>query len=587
MNRWISLLLVYFLVFFSEHWILSTEYCSAGPWENLKEGDRTADELLKKVDNKKAEAGKHPFYQGLPKEQNYKESELSHQSQFLFKTDSASQMVRESSETRPHFKINPEKDPLVQGAQEIISNPLEAIGGKGTQAVMTTQGEKEEIIGCEESGDDGEYTCTSRLIVEVKEEKGPPQNKTLSISGPTVYREHSGLLNSWPRLKSRHFVAHISVGEPTLKSFLSHQAGIPLDQITSASVSHRGKWVHVGHKRYTYTTYVFSYTYVPIIKVPYFSWTNNCNELEQKADQGHCHYISKVCTQGPQTRTINGLPVTQDCWEETYTYNCEHPSKNDCGPLRAKGCVQIASTCKQKVGNACALYQQTYQCKGGTKTTHSITGGKTPFCLDGNCRDQGWEVNDEMMSTLAQLSILKELQGQFKEGSFFKGEDNRCSKQILSFKDCCGSGKGWGKDIGLAHCSSQEKLLNQRRKKGLCYFVGTYCAKKVLGQCITKKSTYCCFSSKLLKAFHEQGRPQIGMGWGKAKHPLCRGFTIEEIQKIDFSKLDLREVFEDLMKTYSPEKLKGTSNTLKERIETIQKGIRAPTQKQQVQRNEA
>jgi len=90
---------------------------------------------------------------------------------------------------------------------------------------------------------------------------------------------------------------------------------------------------------------------------------------------------------------------------------------------------------------------------------------------------------------------------------------------------------------------------------------------------VTKKSSYCCFGSKLLKVFHEQGRPQIGLGWGEAEFPLCRGFELEEIQKIDFSKLDLREVFEDLMKTYSPDKLKGTATHLKDRLETIQRGM--------------
>jgi hypothetical protein len=193
--------------------------------------------------------------------------------------------------------------------------------------------------------------------------------------------------------------------------------------------------------------------------------------------------------------------------------------------------------------------------------------------MDGNCRDQSWENNDEMMSSVAQLSILKEMQGNFKNGFLFKGDDNRCSKYILSFKDCCGSGKGWGNDLGLSGCSSQEKLLNKRRKVGLCHRVGTYCAKKVLGKCVKKKISFCCFSSKLLKAFHEQGRAQIGMGWGKPKHPLCRGFTIEEVQRIDFSKLDLREVFEELMKNYKPGEIGDISKQVGERLEVIKNGI--------------
>jgi conjugal transfer mating pair stabilization protein TraN len=214
-----------------------------------------------------------------------------------------------------------------------------------------------------------------------------------------------------------------------------------------------------------------------------------------------------------------------------------------------------------------------------------IQGGNTPFCMDGSCRDQGWEPNDELMSSLAQLSILKEMQGQLEGGILFKGTDNRCSKYTLSFKDCCGSEKGWGKDLGLSSCKADEKLLSKRRKKGLCHMVGTYCDKKVLNKCVKKKTSYCCFGSKLLKAFHEQGRAQIGMGWGEPEEPLCRGFTIEEIQQIDFSKLDLSEFFEDLMKTYSPSKMGNITQQVGDRLEAIKKGM-VPGYKQPKQREE-
>jgi conjugal transfer mating pair stabilization protein TraN len=206
--------------------------------------------------------------------------------------------------------------------------------------------------------------------------------------------------------------------------------------------------------------------------------------------------------------------------------------------------------------------------------------------MDGNCRDQTFENNNELMSSVAQLSILKEMQGKFKDGFLFRGEDNRCSKCILSFKDCCGAGKGWGNDLGLSGCSANEKLLNKRRKAGLCHRVGTYCAKKVLGKCVKKKTSYCCFGSKLLKAFQEQGRAQIGMGWGSPKEPLCRGFTISEIQRIDFSKLDLREVFEELMKNYKPGKMGNIGRQVGDRLEVIKKGMVPNAKMPQVKQRE-
>jgi conjugal transfer mating pair stabilization protein TraN len=269
------------------------------------------------------------------------------------------------------------------------------------------------------------------------------------------------------------------------------------------------------------------------------------------------------------------------------TYACSSPSQDDCGPLRARGCSQISSTCKEPVGKSCAVYTQTYQCKTPGKEGYAITGGQTPFCMDGNCRDQSWEMNNEMMSSLAQLSLLKEMQGKLNDGTIFQGEDKRCSKYTASFKDCCKSGKGWSKSIGMGGCGADEKALSQKRNAGLCHYVGTYCDKKekLTGICLEKKSSFCCFSNKLIKAFHEQGRPQIGLGWGDPKHPLCRGFTVDELQRIDFSKLDLREAFEDIMKDYSPEKISTVGPHIGQRMEVIKKAMRPPTEKQPPQRD--
>ena len=395
----------------------------ADPWKSLKQGDQAAKEFLNTVDQKKAEAGPHPFYDGKKtKEENLKDGALEGSSKSLIRNDPASQMVRESHENRPEFKIDVEHDPLITRTEQIGEEPLTAIGGEGTQLVEVLQGGTNEIFVCEEAGDDAIYTCHLNLLVTVKEEAGPIQQGSSTLGGPAIYSSYGYLLNHWPRERSRHFVGYIQVDPSTLKAFISNQTNIPVTQITTASTSPVGEWVRVRHKHYTFEMHQFNYSYQPRIKVPYYSWIDGCTTLEAKVDQGHCFYVSKVCTQGPQTRIIDGVSITRDCWQYTLTYACSYPSKNDCGPLRARGCAQINSTCKKMVGKSCVVYNQTYECKGPSQTTYKITGGQTPFCLDGNCRDQGWEANDEMMSSLAQLAILKEMQGLFesKEG-FFKG----------------------------------------------------------------------------------------------------------------------------------------------------------------------
>jgi conjugal transfer mating pair stabilization protein TraN len=61
---------------------------------------------------------------------------------------------------------------------------------------------------------------------------------------------------------------------------------------------------------------------------------------------------------------------------------------------------------------------------------------------------------------------------------------------------------------------------------------------------MVEKQTSCCFQSQLARIMHEQGRPQLqsfSSGWGTAQNPICRGFTPEEFQALNFSIMDLSE----------------------------------------------
>ena len=50
------------------------------------------------------------------------------------------------------------------------------------------------------------------------------------------------------------------------------------------------------------------------------------------------------------------------------------------------------------------------------------------------------------------------------------------------------------------------------------------------------------FGSKLGRILQQQGRSQLGIGWGS-----CRGLTVAEVESIDFERLDLSEFTQDLM----------------------------------------
>lgn len=96
-------------------------------------------------------------------------------------------------------------------------------------------------------------------------------------------------------------------------------------------------------------------------------------------------------------------------------------------------------------------------------------------------------------------------------------------------------------------CTEEEAYLQMKRGSNLCHYVGSYCDKKFLGYCYVRKESYCCFNSKLARIFQEQGKPQIGKGWGEAKSPNCSGFTPEEMEQLDFSKMDLSEFINEIM----------------------------------------
>jgi conjugal transfer mating pair stabilization protein TraN len=105
-------------------------------------------------------------------------------------------------------------------------------------------------------------------------------------------------------------------------------------------------------------------------------------------------------------------------------------------------------------------------------------------------------------------------------------------------------------EVLLQGCDQQDMETGMLRGSGMCHEIGSYCSSKILGICVQKSRGHCCFNTKLGRIIQEQGRPQLksfnGVGWGTAKKPYCRGFTPEEFQALDFSKMDLSEYYSDI-----------------------------------------
>jgi conjugal transfer mating pair stabilization protein TraN len=100
----------------------------------------------------------------------------------------------------------------------------------------------------------------------------------------------------------------------------------------------------------------------------------------------------------------------------------------------------------------------------------------------------------------------------------------------------------------MMSCDENEGKLALKRGAKLCHEVGEYCSDDLFfGGCIEHTTSHCCFNSVLARIVNEQGRLQVGKGWGEAEHPNCSGFTIAQLQKLDFSKMDLTEFYASIV----------------------------------------
>ena len=267
-----------------------------------------------------------------------------------------------------------------------------------------------------------------------------------------------------------------------------------------------------------------------------------------------CSLQSETCTAPNETRVINGLSVTRPCWEWSRTYQCQGllPA-NDCAALEARPeCSFSHDECLSydTDGTTCNVYDRWFQC------TTPNTGAPPPpayvcagdlYCIDGECTTVTREASTEFKDAMVAMNVMGELKDGFDPNQLkiFSGENLKCTKKVFGLSNCC-SGKG----VPLLTpwlCNSQDRDVDKKDDAGLCHYVGTYCSDKILGVCVTRKQSYCCYGSKLVRILNEQGKAQLGMQWGKPKEPDCEGFLIAQFQQLDLSRMDFREVYAEFV----------------------------------------
>ncbi|MDR5614293.1 type-F conjugative transfer system mating-pair stabilization protein TraN [Arsenophonus sp.] len=295
---------------------------------------------------------------------------------------------------------------------------------------------------------------------------------------------------------------------------------------------------------------------------PKVVWTANC-----PVDKANAVKAKAWCSQKGETRYVvkdgKRYPVTLPCWQESEEWVVSERDDNTCGRWeKDPNCSEGTRQCLQKIGNLCVKESVKFQCQQTTQGEGFLCGGKF-YCSDGKCAAIASGKNNDFGEAVSQLAALakagKDISGEGKNISAFTGKPLACRKTAIGFSNCCKS-SGWGHDIGLASCDSEEKAIGKAKEKGLVVDVGEFCAEKVLGVCLRKKHSYCVFDSKLAQIVQAQGRgSQLGVGFGNAKHPDCRGLTIDELQQVKFDLLDFTEFYDELnSKTTLPDSKKLT-----------------------------
>ena len=287
-----------------------------------------------------------------------------------------------------------------------------------------------------------------------------------------------------------------------------------------------------------------------------------------------------ICSQGKEIRIVDGVSVSEDCWQTTYTKTVDYISKDDCNKyINNSDCYHIQDKeClfKDAVGN-CVNALREYSCKTGEESYEvmrpkyisqnndsNIPGGikcKGLPCLDGKCGDNYFDKDEDMLNSTSKLSVANASKGKDMNNiSLFPGFSNNCSIRIAGSSNCCkikGQGalrKGWCHKLG-AKCTKDEIDLANKRMKNLCVYVGNRIDRN-LGVKTLEKRYYCCFPTHLFKEMQVQGRKQLadkgisfsnGSLFGTANYPDCRGLNLREIMNLDFNKIDFSNAFPEII----------------------------------------
>lgn len=305
-------------------------------------------------------------------------------------------------------------------------------------------------------------------------------------------------------------------------------------------------------------------------------WSETC-DIGGNSDK--CRLTDKICTKKDQTIKFEGKNINKKCTEYEENYFCQNYNNpcfindNDCDNYDVSNCVLEN---KEFIDDKNETEKFTYKCL--TPRTTPKNCNQKIQCLDGEC-EQIEETQDNTQDFLDAISSLSTLNESIKtidadSLTMLNGENLKCKKStgaVAAFKDCCGD-ENWGNS--LSGCSPDEEKLKSKRNNNDCIYVGSYCSEYMKTGfsevCITKKYSFCCYGNKFSKIIGNATRQQGLQTWGTGENTNCNGIPIEQLKELDFTKIDFRELYNDVESSINQNDI---NNMVEQSLERIQNGI--------------
>ncbi|MGT2516595.1 conjugal transfer protein TraN [Sphingomonas panni] len=164
---------------------------------------------------------------------------------------------------------------------------------------------------------------------------------------------------------------------------------------------------------------------------------NEGSAARSAAGDAACRPVAEeVCTEGPETRMVEGVAVTQSCWAWSRTFSCQRTTQaSDCTDLDANRQCRLRDEClDDPQSGACKVSQRVYGCplpdEQAPGDKQYICGGDV-YCINGDCEPIEREASTEFKDTLVALHSLGDAGNQFDPDNLtvFKGERGACSRR--------------------------------------------------------------------------------------------------------------------------------------------------------------